>query len=160
MVELDKIHSTEGGEDMPLPDTPGPIIPTYAPDEETRAAAEVLEVLQKQQPAASLLKSSSLSTPPGEANYFEGEGLMETVQQSQRRQKMCSAPIFQPPTLNTPVGSISTITVGILPPARVLAEDLTKATLREGSLNLMQMASKCVGKQTTSESTDPCSAGE
>ena len=47
MVELDNIHSTEGGEDMPLPDTPGPIIPTYAPDEETRAAAEVLEMLQK-----------------------------------------------------------------------------------------------------------------
>ena len=49
-------------------------------------------------------------------------------------------------------GLISTITVGILPPARVLAEDLTKATLREGSPNLLQMASRCVGKQATSES--------
>ena len=77
--ELDKIHSTEGGEDMPPPDAPGPIIPTYAPDKETRAATEVLEVLQKQQPTASLSKSSSLLTPPGEANYFEGEELMETV---------------------------------------------------------------------------------
>ena len=64
---------------MPPPDAPGHIIPTYAPDKETRAAAEVLEMLQKQQTTASLPKSSSLSTPPGEANYFEGWGLMETV---------------------------------------------------------------------------------
>ena len=149
VVKLDKIHSTEGGEDMPPPDAPGPIIPTYAPDKETRAATEVLKVLQKQQPTASLPKSSSLSSPPGEADYFEGEGLMETVGQSQRRQKMCSALVSQLPTPNTPAGSISTITVGILPPARVLAEDLTKATLGEGSPNLLQMASKCVGKQTT-----------
>ena len=47
---------------MPPPDAPGPIIPTYAPDEETRAAAEVLKMLQKQQPTASLPKSSSLPT--------------------------------------------------------------------------------------------------
>ena len=73
---------------------------------------------------------------------------------------MRSAPVSQPPTPNTPVGLISTITVGILPPARVLAEDLTKAILREGSPNLLQMASKCVVKQTTSELTDSCSAGE
>ena len=126
MVELDKIHSTEGGEHMPTPDAPGPIIPTYAPDEETRAAAEVLKMLQKQQPTASLPKSSSLSTPPDEADYFEGGGLMETVQQSVRRQKMCSAPVSQPPTPTTPAGSICTITVGILPSARVLAEDFTK----------------------------------
>ena len=79
LVELDKIHSTEGGEHMPPPDSPGPIIPTYAPDEETRAAAEVLEMLQKQQQTARLPKSSSLSTPPDEANYFKGGGLMETV---------------------------------------------------------------------------------
>ena len=53
---------------------------------------------------------------------------METVQQSQRRQKIHSVPVSQPSAPNTPAGSISTITVGILPPARVLAEDLTKPT--------------------------------
>ena len=74
MVELDNIHSTEGGGDMPPPDAPGPIIPNYAPDEETRAAAQILEMLQKQQPTASLPKGSGLSTPPGEADYFEGGG--------------------------------------------------------------------------------------
>ena len=77
------------------------------PDEKTRVAAEVLKALQKQQPTASPPKRSSLLTPPGEANYFEGEGLMETVQQPVRRQKMCSAPISQLPTPNTPAGLIS-----------------------------------------------------
>ena len=99
-------------------------------------------------------------TPPGEANYFEGGGLIETVQQSGRRQKIHSTPVSQPPTPNTPTGLISTITGGILPPARVLAEDLTKATPREGSPNLLKMALKCVSKQTTSELTDSHSAGE
>ena len=64
VVKLGKIHSTEGAEDMPLPDAPGPIIRIYAPDEETRAVTEVLEALQKQHPTASLPKSSSLSTTP------------------------------------------------------------------------------------------------
>ena len=51
------------------------------------------------------------------------------------------------------------MSVGILPPARVVAEDLTKANLREGSPNLLQMALSDVGKQVTSESMDSCSTG-
>ena len=74
VVELDKIHSTEGGEDMPLPDAPGAIIPIYAQDEETRAAAEVLKMLQKQQPTANLPRSSSLSTPPSQADILKAWG--------------------------------------------------------------------------------------
>ena len=144
---------------MPPPDSPGSIIPTSAPDEETRAVAETLKVLQRQQLTAGLPEGSSLLTPPGEADYFKGEGLIKTVQQSKRRWEMCSAPVFQPTAPNTPAGSISTITVGILPPARVLVEDLTKANLREGSPNLLQMALSGVGKQATSESIDFCGAG-
>ena len=64
---------------MPPPDAPGSIIPTSAPDEETRAAAEALEVLQRQQPTAGLPEGSSLLTPPGEADYFEGERLIELM---------------------------------------------------------------------------------
>ena len=160
MVELDNIHSTEEGGDMPPPDAPGPIIPTYAPDEETKAAAGDLEMLQKQQPTASLQKGSGLLTLPGEANYSKGGGLVKTVQQSVMRQKMHSMPVSQPSTPTTPAGLISTTSVGIFPPARVLAEDLTKATLREGSPNLLQMALKGGGKQTTSESTDSHSMTE
>ena len=64
---------------MPPPDTPGLIVPAYAPDEETKAAAEVLKTLQKQRPAAGPHGSLNVSTPPGEAEYFEGGGLMKTV---------------------------------------------------------------------------------
>ena len=61
-MELDKINSTEGGEDIPPQDAPGPIIPTYAPDRETHKA------LQRQQPTAGLPEGSSLLTPPSEAD--------------------------------------------------------------------------------------------
>ena len=79
VVKPDKMDSIGRWKDMPPQDTPGLIVPAYAPDEETKAAAEVLEILQKQQPAAGLHGSSNLSTPPGEAEYFEGGGLMRTV---------------------------------------------------------------------------------
>ena len=79
MVELEKIDPAEGGKDMPPPDATGSSIPTFAPDEETRAAAETLEALQGQQWTAGLPKNLSLSTPPGEADYFDGGGLMETL---------------------------------------------------------------------------------
>ena len=49
--------------------------------------------------------------------------------------------------------------MGIIPPARVVAEDLTKANLREGLPNLLQMTLSGVGKQVTSESMDSCSTG-
>ena len=78
VVVLDKTDSSEGGKDMPPPDAPGSNIPTSAPDKETRAAAETLEALQRQQWTAGLPGSFSLLTPPGEADFFEGEGLMET----------------------------------------------------------------------------------
>ena len=66
---------------------------------------------------------------------------------------MHSSPVSQLLTQVTPTDLISTITVGILPPARVLAEDLTKATLKEGSPNLLKVALKCIGRKAISEST-------
>ena len=52
VVELDKIDSIGRWKDMPPSDTPGLIVPAYVRDEETKATGEVLEILQKQQPAA------------------------------------------------------------------------------------------------------------
>ena len=72
---------------------------------------------------------------------------------------MHSAPVSQLSVPNTPTGSISTITVGILPPARVLAEDLTKVNQREGLPNLLLMASSGVGKQASRESVDSHGTG-
>ena len=59
VVELSKLYSAEGGKDMLPSDTPESSILTFAPDKETKAAAESLEALQGQQ--------WSLSTQPGEA---------------------------------------------------------------------------------------------
>ena len=74
VVELDKIDSTGRWKNMPPPDTHELIVSAYAPDEEKKAAAEVLKMLQKQQPTAGPHGSLNLSTPPGEAEYFEGGG--------------------------------------------------------------------------------------
>ena len=90
VVELDKIDSIGRWKDIPPPDTPELIVPAYAPDEETKATAKVLKTLQKQQPADGHHGSLNLSTPPGEAEYFKGGGLMRTVQESVKRQKMHS----------------------------------------------------------------------
>ena len=95
-------------------------------------AAEVLQTLNKQQPGAG---HHLCSTPLGKAEYFEGGGLMRNIRESVKRHKMHNSPVSLPPAPITPASLISTITVGILPPAKVLAEDLTKATLREGSPN-------------------------
>ena len=74
VVELDKINAMDRWKDIWPPDIPGLIVPAYASDEETKATAEVLEMLQKQQPAGGHHGSSNLSTPPCEAEYFEGGG--------------------------------------------------------------------------------------
>ena len=79
VVELDKINSIGRLKDIPTSDTPGLIVPAYAPDEETRAAAKILKTLQKQQPATGHHQSLNLSTPPDKAEYFKGGGLMRTV---------------------------------------------------------------------------------
>ena len=158
VVELDKIDSIGRWKDMPPPDTPGLIVSVYAPDKETKATAEVLKTLQKE-PAAGHCGSSNLSTPPGEAEYFKGGGLMRTVRESVKRQKICSSPVSQPLTPVTPTGLISTITAGILLTARLLADDLTKATLKEGSPNLLKVALKCIGRKAMSESTSSYGAG-
>ena len=102
VVELDRINSIGRLKDVPSSDTPRLSVPA----EETRATVEVLETLQKQQPATGHHQSLNLSTPPGEAEYFEGRGLTRTVQESMKRQKTCSSPISQLLTPITPAGSI------------------------------------------------------
>ena len=112
---------------MPPPDTPRLIVPAYTPDEETKASAEVLKMLQKQQPTAGHHGSLNLSTSPGKAEYFEGGRLMRTVQELVKRQKMCSSPVSQLLTPVTSTGLISTITVGILPPSKSASRGLNKS---------------------------------
>ena len=127
VVELDKIDSPSRSKVIPSSDTQGWTVS----DEEARVTAEVLQTLNKQQPGAGHPLCSSQSTPPGKAEYFEGSGLIRNIRESVKKHKIQNSPVSQLPTPITPAGSISTITVGILPPAKVLAEDLTKATLRK-----------------------------
>ena len=84
---------------------------------------------------------------------------METVRQSHKRWKDRCAPVTQQSVPDIPAGLITTISVGIIPPARVVADVLTKTNLREGSPNILMMASSSVGKQETSELMDSRSAG-
>ena len=79
MVKLSKIDSTGGEKDISPPDAPGPCILTFAPNEETRAATETLKSLQGHQGTASPPENKTSLTPPGEAKYFKGGGLMETI---------------------------------------------------------------------------------
>ena len=51
-IELDKIDSIGRLKDIPSSDALGLTVPAYAPDEKTRATAEVLKTLQKQQQGA------------------------------------------------------------------------------------------------------------
>ena len=71
-VKLNKIDSDQGRKGMSPPNSQESAISTSALDEETRAAAETLEALQTHQVPESLPEDSSLSTPPGEAEHFEG----------------------------------------------------------------------------------------
>ena len=49
-------------------------------DDETRVMAEVLQALNKQQSGACHPLCSTQSTPPGEAEYFGGDGLMKNIE--------------------------------------------------------------------------------
>ena len=64
----------------------------------------------------------------------------------------------QSPAPLTPL--ILTTTVGILPSASVLVEDLIKATLREASTNLLKVTPKFIGWKATNESTHSCDANQ
>ena len=78
---------------------------------------------------------------------------MRNIRELVKRHKMHNSPISQLPTTITPAGLILTITLGILFPAKVLTEDLTKATCREGSPNLLKVTPKFIGWKTTNKST-------
>ena len=95
---------------------------------------------------------------PWESRVYEGGSLMNNIPESVKRSKVHNSPVSQPPTPITPAGSILTIKVGILPPAKVLADNLTKVTLREGLPNILKVTPKFMGWKTTKESTHSCDA--
>ena len=75
VVELDKIDSPHRSKVIPSSDTQRLTVP----DEEARVTAEVLQTLNKQQPGAGHHLCLTQSAPPGEAEYFDGSGLMRNI---------------------------------------------------------------------------------
>ena len=75
VVKLDKINSPCRSKVIPSSDTRGWTVP----DEEARVTAEVLQTLNKQQPAAGHHLCLTQSTPPGKAEYFKGGRLMRNI---------------------------------------------------------------------------------
>ena len=75
VVKLDKINSPGRSKFIPSSDTQEWTVP----DEGARVAAEVLQTLNKQQPGAGHHLCSMQSTPPGEAEYFEGGRQMRNI---------------------------------------------------------------------------------
>ena len=61
--------------------------------------------------------------------------------------------------LDMPATSISCISVNLIPPAIVVAEDLTKTKPWEGSPNVVLTGLSSLGKQATCESTDTRNSG-
>ena len=149
VVKLDKFNSPHRSKVIPSSDTWGWTVP----DEEAIVTAEVLQTLNKQQPGVGHHLYLTQSIPPGKAEYFQGVGLMRNIRELVKRHKMHNSLVSQLPTPIPLTGSISTITAGILPPAQVLAEYLTKDTLREGLPNILKVTPKFMGWETTNEST-------
>ena len=91
---------------------------------------------------------SSLHQTPGDRQF------LQTLNKKQpgAGHHLCSTQ-STPPGEAGEAGSIVTIIVGILPSAKVLAQDLTKATLRKGSPNLLKVTPKFISWKTTNEST-------
>ena len=74
VVELDKINSIGRLKDIPASDVLGLTVPAYAPDEETRATAEVLETLQKQQPGTGTIKAQTCQHPLAKQSILKAVG--------------------------------------------------------------------------------------
>ena len=120
VIELGKVNPAKGRKDMPPPDSQEFAITTPVPDKETQAAAETLKSLQRHQGTDRHPENTSLFTPPGEVEYFEGRGLMESIRQSHGKfRRIHHSPATQQVAPDTPASLITTISVGIIPPASV-----------------------------------------
>ena len=113
----------------------------YATDEETRVAAETLELLQG--------TDNPNETSPEEAAYFEGSGLMDHILSSQKRKKgLQSHQTMQQMTADAPTSSMISIPIRTVPWAKVMVDDLVNFQSRPGSPNTLMAAIKGIGGKT------------
>ena len=104
----------------------------YTTDEETGVAAETLESLQG--------TDDLIKTPPGEEDYFEGSGLQDHICHSQVKKKGHSHQTIQQSTADTPTSSMMSVPIKMVPPAKVIIDDMVNLSLRLGSPNPLMMA--------------------
>ena len=104
----------------------------YTTDEETGVAAETLESLQG--------TDDLIKTPPGEEDYFEGSGLQDHICHSQVKKKGHSHQTIQQSTADTPTSSMMSVPIKMVPPAKVIIDDMVNLSLRLGSPNPLMAA--------------------
>ena len=119
----------------------------YATDEETRVATETLELLRGTE--------DPNESPPKEAAYFEGSGLMDHIHSSQKRKKgLQSYQIVQQMTADVPTSSMISIPIKTVPQAKVMVDNLVNFQSRPGSPNPLMAAIKGVsGKMSGTDGT-------
>ena len=131
---------------------------TCITDEETRTTTKTLKSFREAEDPTVI---NGTRTPPGEAAYFEGTGLMDNMRNSARRQKkFCSHQIMQQMAVNTPASSITAVPIQHIPWAKVVAEDLISLQSRQGLPNTLVVAASDTGRRVMSQSTSSHGKGE
>ena len=120
----------------------------YATNEETREAAETHELLRG--------TDDPNETPPKEAAYFEGSGLMHHICSSQKRKKgLQYHQTMQQMTADMPTSSMLSIPIKRVLRAKVMVGDLVNFQLRPGSTNTLMAATKgASGKMSGRDGTE------
>ena len=141
---------------MPPPDLPASCFPNFSADDETRAAAETLKLLQGGQGKRTPLASAGLSTPQGEADHFKEGGSWRVFNRlTDQNTRILPMPVTQQHMPDILAASISSISVNLIPPAVVL----TKTKPGEGPPNVVLPGLSGFGKQAACELTDTRNSG-
>ena len=89
-------------------------------------------------------------TPPKEAAYFAGSGLMDHIRSSQKRKKgLQSHQTMQQMTADMQTSSMMSVPIMTVPQAKVMVDDLVNFQSRPGSPNTLMAAIKGAGGKTS-----------
>ena len=103
-----------------------------ASEEETRAAAEAMESLQR--------VDDPDRSPSGEDEYFQGSGLRDNIFQALTRRKSQPHSAIQQPAADAPTSTSVSVLITIVPAAKVLASDMLNLASKPGSPNPLKAA--------------------
>ena len=138
-IKPEKVQSSPVKEDI---SNQGHQSQQYTTNEETRVATETLELLQGM--------DDPNESPPEEAAYFGGSGLMDHIHSSQKREKgLHSHQTMQQMTADVPTNSMISIPIRKVLWAKVMVDDLVNFHSRPGSPNTLMAAIKGIGGKTS-----------